>query len=331
MPDRAAYLSALSDRMWQYAGAASPSIVGDLDHSERRGDRPPVFRHAVIAGNVLCPPDAGEEVRQRILATMPVTERHRHFGSMRSSQALAQSVFGSLVALGAVESLCGLRDERGLPAFPDTLAHADVTLEKAVGWLGEPRPTSIDVWIEGDWRIAVECKLTEAEFGTCSRPRLVEGRDRNYARDHCDGSFSRQRGRSSRCSLSEIGVTYWDHIPELFAWQSSKDMRPCPLAGPYQLVRNVLAACVGPDGSLAAESGYALVIYDKRNPAFAQGGIADRQWSEAEGALRRPECLRRCSWQSLAAHLAKDRSLEWLVSALDDKYGIVPDEATRRS
>ena len=103
-------------------------------------------------------------------------------------------------------------------------------------------------------------------------------------------------------------------------------MKPCPLAGPYQLVRNVLAACVGPDGSLAVESGYALVIYDKRNPAFAQGGVADRQWSEAEGALRRPDCLRRCSWQSLAAHLAKDRSLEWLVSALDDKYGIVPDE-----
>ena len=44
-------------------------------------------------------------------------------------------------------------------------------------------------------------------------------------------------------------------------------MDSCPLQGTYQLARNVLAACVQPDGTVDANSGHALVIYDDRNPA----------------------------------------------------------------
>ena len=58
-------------------------------------------------------------------------------------------------------------------------------------------------------------------------------------------------------------------------------MKPCPLDGTYQLARNVLAACVRPDGTVDANGGHALVIYDDRNPAFLPGGEAAWQWEAA--------------------------------------------------
>jgi hypothetical protein len=57
-----------------------------------------------------------------------------------------------------------------------------------------------------DHRVAVECKLTEPEFGTCSRPGLKQGVDQNYDQDFCDGSYTRHWSRKTRCSLSEIGA-----------------------------------------------------------------------------------------------------------------------------
>lgn len=318
------YLTGLIQRFWDYAEREFGLDPAVFDSVERRDDRPPVFRKKAAGQNILNPPDAAPEVRAAIEGTVPMSERHRHFGSMRSSQALAQSVFGSLAVLGKVGALEGLVTEEGLPAFPDADTQPQVTLECAVTYLGEPRPTSIDVWFEGTHRLAVECKLTEPEFGTCSRPKLREGKDANYERDYCDGTYTRQRDRNSRCSLTEIGIRYWTYVPEFFDWDHENDLRPCPLSNTYQLVRNILAACVLPDGSLDANGGFALVIYDERNPAFQEGGDANRQWREAKGGLKRPELLRRCSWQRLAAHLSNYSGLGWLVSGLADKYGLVP-------
>ena len=101
-------------------------------------------------------------------------------------------------------------------------------------------------------------------------------------------------------------------------------MTPCPLDGTYQLARNVLAACVRPDGTVDAHGGHALVIYDDRNLAFLPGGEAARQWEAATGAFVRQPLLRRCSWQRLVAHLANDPDLVWLVNGLAAKYGIEP-------
>ena len=71
-----------------------------------------------------------------------------------------------------------------------------------VSWLGEPRPTSIDVCFESpQYRIAVECKLSEIVFGTCSRLRLPRDNP-----SYCDGSYTIQHGRRARCALTEIGV-----------------------------------------------------------------------------------------------------------------------------
>ena len=84
-----------------------------------------------------------------------------------------------------------------------------------------------------------------------------------------------------RCSLTESGVRYWQYLPELFDWPADRNMKPCPLDGTYQLARNILAACVRPDGTVDANGGHALVIYDDRNPAFLPGGEAARQWEAA--------------------------------------------------
>ena len=112
----------------------------------------------------------------------------------------------------------------------------------------------------------------------------------------------------------------WQYLPELFDWSADRNMNPCPLQGTYQLARNVLAACVQPDGTVDANSGHALVIYDDRNPAFLPGGEAARQWEAATGALVRRSRLRRCSWQRLVAQLATDPDLAWLVNGLAAKY-----------
>jgi hypothetical protein len=90
----------------------------------------------------------------------------------------------------------------------------------------------------------------------------------------------------------------------------------------YQVVRNVLAACLADDGKLSTDRAHALVIYDARNPAFFPGGMADLQWWAAIRALRYPRLLRRISCQRIAAHLHQFHDLDWLTEALADKYGI---------
>jgi len=119
--------------------------------------------------------------------------------------------------------------------------------------------------------MAIECKLAEAGFGTCSRPRL-KPTDRGFAADHCDVIYTAQRGRSDRCPLTEAGIEYWRYVALLFGWDPDRDHQPCPRGSTYQLVRNVLAAGVGNDGVLRLDHGHALILFDQRNPAMAGGG-----------------------------------------------------------
>lgn len=316
------YLSAVVQGFWDHAEREFRSRPKFFDGSERLPNRSPVFVTGAAEHNLLYPPGASPTVRQAIVTSLPASERHRHFASMRSSQALAQSVFGSLIALGKEGALAGLKTDGGLPTVGSGVT---VRMEHLVEHLGEPRSTSVDVWLDdGGQCVAVECKFTEREFGRCSRPDLRPGRNPNYERDHCDGSYTRQRSRLTRCSLTEIGVRYWQYLPELFDWPADRNMNPCQLRGAYQLARNVLAACVRPDGIVDTHGGHALVIYDDRNPAFLPGGEAARQWEAASKALLRPRLLRRCSWQRLVAHLANDPELAWLVNGLAAKYGLEP-------
>ena len=111
-------------------------------------------------------------------------------------------------------------------------------------------------------------------------------------------------------------------MPQLFSWSGSQDHAACPVSATYQLVRNVLAACVATDGTLDVRNGHALVVFDERNPAFLAGGAADAAWRAVTGTLRLPHLLRRVSWQRLASHLDRDSDLAWLAAGLRDKYGL---------
>jgi hypothetical protein len=277
-----------------------------------------VFLKEHAAANLLVPPFASKEQFARIVGMIPTAQRHRHFGSMQSSQAIAQSVFGTISAFNCLPLLANIVAEDGRQAFGPTLDKAVLYMERAINTLREPRPTSIDVWLEGSYRVAVECKLAEVEFGTCSRTRLKAGKA-----EHCDGNYTQQNGRIERCALTAINVTYWKYLGNAFGWASDIDHRPCPLASTYQLARNVLAACVK-DGNLDFGNGHALVLYDQRNPTMASGGKGDEQWRAAYEAVKAPGALRRLSWQVFVAQWPNDRALNWLKQKLDAKYGIRP-------
>ena len=323
-PNHAAYLKGAFHSMWTYRKGYFAASDGIFEPACVEGKDPPVFDGAHADRNLITPPAASPKLVQAIADSIPRADRHRHFASMRSSQALAQSVFAGLKETRNLGALAGLESECGAPAFFDTASGYELKLERQISLLNEPRPTSVDAFFSGPSRVAVEVKFTEDEFGRCSRPEL-RARDSAFAREHCDGTFTAQRDRKERCTVSELGIRYWELIPEIFDWSGSEDHRPCPLRPTYQLVRNILAACVCDDGVFDIDSGHALVVYDERNPAFAPGGSADLQWWATIRALRYPRLLRRVSWQKLAAHLAHSRELGWLTEGLREKYGIRGD------
>jgi hypothetical protein len=309
-----------------FAGYRKQDFAGEPGAFEVRADdgtAPTVFKSTHQHRNVLTPPTATPRQVDKILSSIQYEERHRWFGSMASSQALCQSVFGSLKAMGQISVLQRISAEGGLPAFFESIADApNLELEFPVTTLNEPRPTCVDAYFAGSHRVAVEVKFAEAGFGTCSRPRLTANQP-NFERDYCNGTLTHQRGRKDRCSLSEQKIRYWEYLPQLFHWSAMTDVDPCPLAQTYQLARNLLAVSVKPDGSLDTENAHVLVIYDNRNPAFAPGGAADAQWHQAVAALRFPDMLRRLSWQNLVGHIAVHEPLNWLFDGLRRKYGIV--------
>lgn len=312
--DYKSYLADLTRRWHDYAASRFPADM--LDPAWTRPDGPVVFRPGHADRNVVVSSDANHAAA--VLAALPSGARHRWFRSMRSSQALTQSVFGGLAAQGRLHLLARVLSESGSPAFPSGIGQAAMSLEKSVTWLGEPRPTSVDVWFDtGRHLVAVECKLTEPEFGSCSRPSLSEDDP-----GHCDGSYRVQRSRTARCSLTEIGVRYWTFVPDLFIWDPLRDHQPCPLQVTYQLVRNVMAATVFPSGTADPLGRHALVVYDRHNPAFAPGGPARQALDTVHAALRRPEALRVVSWQAIVAQLREETDLGWLVHDLAAKYGL---------
>jgi hypothetical protein len=199
--------------------------------------------------------------------------------------------------------------------------HTRLELEKDIHTLGErpPRTTSVDVWLQGGYCVAIECKLAELEFGTCSRPRRKLGNE-----GYCDGSYTIQNNRKNRCSLTESGIEYWKYTNELIAWSSEIDHPLCPLNKTYQLVRNILAACVDDNRELRTDRGHALVIYDQRNPAMAVDGRGENAWRKVYDSVRDRRILRRLSWQCFIAQWPNDPKLNWLKEELGAKYGLLP-------
>lgn len=307
-------------RWWSYADEhCLHQLDGGNHQANLRIRRSPVCARA--EDNILTPPDNAVWAR-RIQAWMPANHRHRYFRSFRSSQALCQAVFGAVVTAGFLPQLGGLQAECGRPAFfsegEDGWA---ATPEYQARQLGEPRPSSIDVLLSlGRRRVAVECKFTEGDFGSCSRTDPQKYRPPVL----CDGSYSRQFGRQHRCSLAEKNIKYWAFAPLLFDWDASVDLRPCPLNETYQLARNAMVATCEASGSFMADMGFVTIIYDKRNPAFQQGGRAFHQLELARSSSRYEGMFRLLSWQRLCGQLASHERFTWLLDAISAKHGIHP-------
>ncbi len=303
------YNDELLERLQEYRSSAFPDCLFETKWSH-------VFKEEYASHNILTKPGSSEGERRQVIAGIAIKKRQTWFRSMKSSQALAQSVFANLMVYGKVFCLVGLHGDDGEPLFiRGTANDVQCKLEFEVDYLRELQSTNVDVFFDGNYRVAVECKLSESEVGTCSRPKLDKGNP-----ERCNGSFTFQQGRANRCSLTEIGVEYWTYVPRLFKWPADVDNAACPLADTYQLVRNVLAACVRPSGGLGA--GHAVLLYDERNPAFHEQGKGLRAWTYARNSLKDPTRLQKCSWQQLTKFLREnDRDLAWLADGLHQKYG----------
>ena len=311
-----AHTEAVIGALWTYADRHHG---GELDGGKRQ-PRPPVFGSGFKSKNVLAPPSRTRAADIR--AAIPVSQHHRWFRSMRSSQALAQSVFAAIRSFERLDLLEGMSAECGRIAFFDYHQEWMMSFEHEVSGLSEPCPTNIDVLLSGPGqRVAIECKFLEDEFGTCSRTDKKAYPD---PKKHCDGNYRFQNGRSHRCALTEIGIRYWEHLPHLLDWSPDRDHEPCPFGATYQLARNALAATITTEGSLKLDRGHVLVLYDARNPAF-RAGKADRQWQLVVGASLHQSLFRLLSWQSLLATLVNAPELAYLIDGLEEKYGLKPD------
>ena len=315
------YKKELIQRYWEYQESRFPNEQGLSDPRYRQPKSPPVFRRNEAWRNVIVNPNATQEEIDRLLCLVPEGERHKWFRSMNSSQALAQSVLGNLAIYGYLPCLSELKDDEGMELFGKVNISSDnFKMEHKIDYLGEPRQTSLDGYISEDYRIAIECKFTESEVGTCSRPRLTKTAS-NFKSEYCNGTYSLQPERNKRCSLTQIGVLYWDYVPQLFEWENDSDHNPCPLNKNYQLVRNILAVGVMPDGNASSNGGHVVLIYDVRNPAFQENGNGLSAYVETKQALKKPTMLRKCSWQKIINHLRAKNILPWLTENLNLKYG----------
>jgi len=306
--DYSKYVKDLISIFWKYQKETFTDREEYFECPCENGSRPPVFKKGHARYNVIMKQDISDTERKQLLELIPVCKRHRWFRSMRSSQALAQSVFGNLKLENKLHYLCEITDDEGKPIFEkDGRINEAFSLEYTVHYLNEPRPTSIDAFIDGEYRVSIECKLSEQEFGSCSRP------------SHCDGNFIFKKELKDRCSLTSKRVLYWKYIPDILKWSRDIDHKPCPLYRTYQLVRNILAACVKPNGTIQMDKSYAVLIYDERNPAFRQEGDGMRVFTEVQEALHNPSMIRKCSWQKLLKHLRSKSDLTWLTE-LHRKY-----------
>jgi hypothetical protein len=316
------YRADLNRRYWEFQKSQFPIWEEFFERPYADEGRPPVFLQHKEWLNAVFDPQASPIERDRLLALVPKPARHQWFRSMNSSQALAQSVLGNLAVHGYLDCLTELSCDEGESLLGEAKASSDnFAMEFDVDHLGEPRPTSLDGYFFEGYKVAIECKFTEAEVGTCSRPRINRTSSK-YERDHCDGSYSRKGSRRERCPLGEVGVLYWRYIPSLFKWGSDLDLIPCPLHRNYQLVRNILAVGVNAEGEVSSENGHVVLIYDGRNPAFQEKGDGLSAYWDTRDALKEPGMLRRCSWQRIIQHIRQNGILPWLPEQLALKYGM---------
>jgi hypothetical protein len=133
--DPAKYEALLQETWWNYTKALSD---GDLD-GQNRLRRPPVASFEKPYVNLMLPRD--KRVALEIEAEIAETDRHKHFRSFRSSQAMAQSVFGAFnKAAGSLGLLSQIPAECGRPAFGNTTPETKLSMEVDVRTVARQPP-----------------------------------------------------------------------------------------------------------------------------------------------------------------------------------------------
>lgn len=312
----------LTQRFWEYQRRNFPDWENFFERPFAQDGRPPVFLIHEDWRNIIFDPKASKQEKETLINLISEGEHHKWFRSMNSSQALGLSILGNLAVHNSLDCLSTLQDDEGENLFGAiNVSSKNFFMEHKIDFLGEPRRTSLDGFMSGNYRIAIECKFTEAEVGNCSRPRLSKTAS-NYESELCDGTYSRQKRRIERCSLTEIGVLYWKYIPSFFNFGNEIDLNPCPINKNYQLVRNILGIGVNEEGLASPDNGHAILLYDERNPAFMVNGKGFIAYSETRAALKRPEMLRKCSWQRITERIRQSNIHPWLTDQLAEKYGL---------
>lgn len=132
---------------------------------------------------------------------LPKERYHRWFRSMGSSQALAVSVFGTMMRHGDLQLLTEVIDDTGRLLVDDFMLDGQPEFEYEIIKLIEPTPTRVDFYLPcPSGNVAIECKLWETELGPGSQ----------VATEKCDGNYAQHVGERSRerCCLTEKGVAY---------------------------------------------------------------------------------------------------------------------------
>ena len=88
MGDYNEYLNDLVDCFWSYRSTRFSSDQTIFDQSDRFDMRPPVLSRNHALRNVLVDPQLSQSEAHQVRRMLPPRERHRWFGSMKSSQAL---------------------------------------------------------------------------------------------------------------------------------------------------------------------------------------------------------------------------------------------------
>ena len=286
------------------------------------------YREANIAPEVI-DPNAGEghvfKKEQEVLNLfspelclfIPPENRHQWFRSMISSQALAVSVIGTMIRRGDTDLLAKLECDDLMPLATEDAHFWFASFEYAVWWLEKGRrKTQIDLFAQSpNFRLAVECKLTEREIGQCLKSEEGER----------EAAYSEIAGYKICPRVAMNGATYWHYWPDISNQRIPEVCTDdCPLHITYQLARNVMAAAINPANGEIASKGIALLLYDERNPEFQDSGGADAANKSVKEAIKNPALLRSALWQSLAGLLLKNGSYGDLLEFLDEKYGIEP-------
>lgn len=209
-----------------------------------------------------------------------------------SSQALAIDVFGTIKTCKVRDLvLNALADHIGIPRSGRWTVHLEWI--DPFNQLREKRRTQIDCVLKNDASVIfVECKFTEKEGGSCSRPR--PSREQNGAAQ-CNGNYERQTDPiryslfdyygiapyDANCSLTREGILYWDWMGRVLRYNAADTYRPCPFAGSmYQWMRNLVLCHIvaarnrlEPAFMIAFAGASGLAISDALNTGALRGQI----------------------------------------------------------